>query len=140
MSFAMGKIVWPENGRDANLLLRKFMLEALLAIEFKFAGDLQDPIECLEGYVSGRFSSEHCSELAARWKSELSGEDRVRDFESSIAIQARLADSILGIDESNVDGLADELSWFTEILQSAGVNYRVVREIMIGYFDPYLED
>lgn len=139
MSFAMGKIMWPENGRDANLLLRQFMLKVLVAIEFRFAAGLQDPIEYLDGYVSGRISPERCSELAVRWKSELAGEDRVRGFTSSIAIQARLAESVLGIDENNVDGLADELSWFTEILQSAGVDYSMVREIMVGYFEPYLK-
>lgn len=139
MSFAMGKIMWPENGHDASVLLRKFMLEALMAIEFRFAGHLQDPIEYLDGYVSGSVSPERCSELAVRWKGELAGEDGVRDFKSSIAIQARLAESVLGIDESNVEGLADELSWFTEILQSAGVNYKMVRGVMIDYFEPYLE-
>lgn len=133
----MGKIKWPENGHDANVLLRGFMLKVLRVIDYKFADHLQDPIEFLDAYVSGKIDSDSCSELVVRWKYKLSGTDRVRDFKSPIAIQARLVESILGIDEKNVDGLSDELSWFTEVLQSDGVDYRVVREIMVGYF-PYM--
>lgn len=138
MSFAMGKIVWPADGHEANVLLRGFMLKALEALDHSFLESLQEPIRYLEGYVSGDTSCEACSALAAKWKNELSEEAVVRDFQSEKAIKIRIVESVLGINEGDMDCLADELSWFTELLHAANVDYGRVRKIMVEYFDAYL--
>lgn len=139
MSFAMGEIRWPKNGHDANVLLRGFMLKLLREIDYEFSSGLQDSISFLEQYVSGDVTAQQCSELASRWKGELVEEDSVRDFKSSRALQARLAESVLGIDEDNLEILADELSWFTELLQAGGQDFGVIGDMMCEYFGSYVE-
>ncbi|WP_367237384.1 hypothetical protein VXM67_22565 [Pseudomonas sp. Rh2] len=91
MSFAYGEIVWPNDGREANIVLRKFMLIALAAINYTFPEDLPSPINFVEKYISREIDQLECRKLAAQWRIQIPGLEGVRDFHSRDALSTRLA-------------------------------------------------
>lgn len=140
MSFAYGEIVWPEDGREANILLRSFMLKALRAIGYKFPEVLPDPMSLADKYVSCEIVQLECTELAAEWRGQIAGVAGVRDFHSKDALSARLAMLLLSIDESDdQEMMSEKLSWFMEFLQCGGENYKSADEILVKHFIRYVE-
>ncbi|MEN5240360.1 MULTISPECIES: hypothetical protein [Pseudomonas] len=140
MSFACGEIVWPENGREANILLRDFMLKALRVIDYKFPEVLPDPLGLTDKYVSCEIGQLECKELATKWRGQIAGAAGVRDLHSKDALSARLAMLLLSIDESDdQEMMSEKLGWFMEFLQCGGENYKLANEILVKHFICYVE-
>ncbi len=136
VSFAYGEIIWPEDGREANILLRDFMLKALRAIGYEFPGVLPNPMDLADGYVLCKTGQLECKELAEKWRGQISD---ARDLYSKNALSARLAMLLLSIDESDdQEMMSEKLSWFMEFLECGGENYRLVDEILVEYFIGYV--
>ncbi|WP_409270053.1 hypothetical protein [Pseudomonas sp. KCJK9044] len=139
MSFAYGEIVWPNDGREANIVLRKFMLIALAAINYTFPEDLPSPINFVEKYISREIDQLECRKLAAQWRIQIPGLEGIRDFHSRDALSTRLAMLLLSIDESDdQEMMSEKLSWFMEFLQCDDENYKLVDKILTDYFVSYV--
>lgn len=112
MSFNIASIKWPENGRDANILLRKLFIKVLESVGMEFSSLGHNPQKIVENYINLSKTSFECIEYEKHYKHLLENEGFTRDFRNQKAIDLRIAAIMVHINEENLDNLGEQLSWF----------------------------
>jgi hypothetical protein len=139
MNLKLDSIKWPENHRDANILLKSLYIKILTNIDMDFSGLKQDPRELVEKYIAFSATAKELSACENIYKSLLVDEGFARDFRNHRAIEIRLATIVVSIDDDNPHNLGEQLSWFIELLGYRGEDEAAVVDIVIDHFDGHIQ-
>lgn len=138
MNFSIDLIKWPENGRDANILLKRLYARILNYIDIDFSGLQHDPREIAENYIAFSATAKECNNYENIYKSLLENEGFARNFRNNRAIEIRLAATLVHVDEDHPRNLGEELSWFIELLGYRGEDESVIVDMVIDHFDGFI--
>lgn len=138
MSFNIDSIKWPENGHDANILLRTLFIEIIESVGMQFSSFQHDPRKIVKNYINRSMTSSQCREHEYLYKLELENGGFTRDFRNRKAVDIRIAMLLVHINEEDPEELGEQLSWFVELLGYRGENEEAIVDNIIDYFGKYI--
>jgi len=134
MNVSINSIIWPKDNLGAQQHYVSYMIKVLSVLDIGYAGWERDPVHFAKGYIEGRYTSEQCRAEATAWWSYIDSRGSTRELRDPEVLMARLAICLLSINEDQVEGLGEALSWFIEVLGFMGEKTRTAITIMAEHF------
>ena len=133
----IGEIVWPTPASAACKHYLRFMLLVVDELGITFANDPPpDPLPVARAYLAGEIAEQDYERAREAWWSNVDAAGGVTEIRNPAAVKARLAISLLGALEANIEDIGDRLSWFLEVLQIMGYDGHRLTARMNAYFAP----
>lgn len=125
-------IVWPESRKDSTRLLLSYMTSVLSEIGIRFPNDLHNPVNLSSNSDVG---AELCRDSELHYWWGIVDAEGVRNFQSELALTARLAICMLSVREDDALPLGEQLSWFIEVLGLGGKGQAVAVKMLPVFFN-----
>lgn len=131
----IGSIDWPSDSHEAISVYLQFLILVIRKLGITFSGDDLGPIQTAESYLAQSISEAEYSDAANSWWLKLEKRNMEREFQDPIALEHRLAISLLSAKPSERDDLGEHLSWFFETLENLGFDLDQPINLMQEHFD-----
>ncbi|WP_157379467.1 hypothetical protein [Burkholderia ubonensis] len=133
----IGDIEWPADGKAAVAYYLGFLVELMRFHSLDYSSFDHDPLAMTDRYLHGLVSEEDRKGKVSEWWDYIERSGYFRDFRTPNALMARLALSLLSVDEESVknkDEMADRISWVLQFCGFLGKDPEKSIELMNSYF------
>lgn len=128
-------IAWPDDpGARVHACLR-YACEVVRRGGIAFPPDMPDPVTIATGYVHGTTSPAAYRLAASPWWDFIDENGLLTDFEATPALVARIAISLLSVEESTPSALAERLAWFADWSRKASAGRVEPLGVLDDFFD-----
>lgn len=130
------EVAWPPSRRDGVVRFLGYAIEVVRRTKVEFPQDKPDPIDAAESYIRGQRSHQEYRAAADPWWDFVEANGLLTDFESGPAVTARLALTLLCVDEVYRHELGEHLERFFDLLERGGFDTREFLELLEDFFEP----
>lgn len=133
--FTLGSIVWPTDRREATRLYLDCITSIAREVGVSFeAPTPNNPVELAGMFILGNIDESDLREACSKWWAIIDKNNWIREFQSPVALEARMAICLLSIPSDESSGYADGLSWFLELIHLLDLDARRATDLMASYF------